>query len=155
MDNVQQNLVTRYPTSPKMHAVGHKSLRASMILVSMWEKTKGSNGAHEEPEWQEPQKGQQVFLKSTVGKLENCSWNKGLKGPTVRSEGLEHRSPYALSKLTLQAGSHTEEKPLGVGSKLRRTGNKDKREGSDKSGRGNRAVSFLIYMKTTEEELWS
>ena len=58
----------------------------------------------------------------------------------MRSEGLEHPSPYALSKLTLQARSHTEEKPLEVESKLRRIGNRDKREGSDKSGRGNRAT---------------
>lgn len=67
------------PTSPRIHADEGSSPTASLILVSVREKT-GSNGARGECERREPH----TSLQSTVGKLEACSGDPECKA-SVRS----------------------------------------------------------------------
>ena len=57
----------------------------------------------------------------------------------MRSEGPEQPSPYEPSPGS-QAGSHIEEKTLKVESNSSRRGKGGKKDGSDKSGRGNRTA---------------
>lgn len=60
MDNIKKKKWWQgSPIIPKIHVDGYKSA-ASIVLVSVWEKTKGSNGPVR-MERREPQKGQQVL----------------------------------------------------------------------------------------------
>ena len=81
---------------------------------------RGSWGAHGQP-------GQ---LTAEMRGLGGPQW--GLKGGAAQ--------PLWIFNTGSQAGSHIKEKPLKVESNLSRRGKGDKREGLDKSGRGNRTT---------------